>query len=72
MLCRQLYASAWVWKVIPMSDVLLFITVASVILAIWTYSHAFRMHNMIERLHPGFNEKMRGTCARLRKMGLKK
>lgn len=54
-----------------MRSELLIIFTLSVCLAAWTYSRAFKMHNLIEQVHPGFNEQMRRARSFLRRMGLK-
>ena len=55
-----------------MPDILLIIAALSVMLAMWTYSRAFKIHNLIESVQPGFNERMRRSCELLRRLGLKR
>lgn len=55
-----------------MDNVLVLILLASAVLAAWTYSRAWRVHNVIERSWPGTNERMRRTCGMLKRWGLKK
>lgn len=55
-----------------MAEPLALILAASVVLAAWAYSRAWRAHKSIEERWPGTNEKMRRTCGMLRRWGLKK
>lgn len=47
------------------------VVVTSLLLAAWTYSRAWKMHNSIEARWPGFNAHMRSTCRFLKRMGWK-
>lgn len=55
-----------------MSDLIVIASVLSVLFAVVTYLRAFRIHEQVEEIHPGFNERMRKTCPTLRKWGLKR
>lgn len=49
-----------------MPDWLIPILALSVLLALWSFRRAYKLHDRIESIHPGFNHTMRKTAKRRR------